>query len=276
MPDNLFYQSDPLVVCLVLLAVLVASAEIGSWVKKAEEEDRPGNIEKSDIALVIGAVLTLLALLLGFTYAMSEGRFETRRQLVIEETNAIGTTYLRAKTLPEPTSSEVQELLRRYTALRVESAGRLVEDPAIILEINTRTKQLHSLLWSHAAAIAKKEPNPVVALFLQTLNEMIDLHTKRLAAFRNRVPSSIYLVLFAVSAIALWLTGYYFGPRGRRAHALTAMLAFLVAAVMWLIMDLDQPLRGAIRTSQQSLIDLNQELSQESRDATKKSHRIPE
>jgi hypothetical protein len=101
---------------------------------------------------------------------------------------------------------------------------------------------------------------------------MIDLHSKRLAAFRNRVPFSIYLVLFVVSAVILWLVGYYLGSSRQRVRILTTMLALLVASVMWLIMDLDQPVRGAIRASQQSLLDLHQDLSRESQDATKKSH----
>jgi len=209
--------------------------------------------------------------MLGFTYSMSVGRFEARRQLVVEEATAIRTTYLRTKTLPEPRSSEIQELLRQYTALRVEIAGMADDAPEKIRGMDNRTKELHGLIWSHAAALARESPSPIISVFLQTLNEMIDLHTKRLAAFRNRVPFSIYLVLFGVSAIILWLVGFYFGSHRKRVRILTTMLALLVASVMWLIMDLDQPVRGAIKASQQSLIELHQDLSQESRDATKKS-----
>jgi hypothetical protein len=266
------YRLDPLLICLLLMAVLVAASEIGYLAKKSITKDTPDTIGKADMALIIGAVLTLLALLLGFTYAMSEGRFEARRQLVIEEANAIGTTYLRAKTLPEPRSSEVQELLRQYAALRVEMGSKTEYDPEKIREMDNKTKQLHSLLWSHAAALARENPNPVISVFLQTLNEMIDLHTKRMAAFRNRVPLAIYLVLFVISAVTLFLVGYYLGSHRQRVLILTALLAFLVASVMWLIMDLDQPVRGAIRTSQQSLLDLNQDLIQESKDAAKKPH----
>jgi hypothetical protein len=223
----------------------------------------PGSdsIEKADIALILGAVLTLVALLLGFTYAMSQGRFETRRQLVVEEANAIGTTFLRAKALPEPRSSQIQELLRQYTALRVETASMTDYTPEKIHEADNRSKQLHVLIWSHAVALAKENPNPVTSIFLQTLNEMIDLHSKRLAAFRNRVPLSIYLVLFIVLVIALWLVGYYFG-RKQRARILTTLVVLLVTSVMWLIMDLDDPVHGIIRASQQSLIELHQDLSQ--------------
>ena len=270
MSGNIFYRLDPLLICLVLMGVLIVAKEFGFRVKG---RTRPGsdNIEKSDIALILGAVMTLLALLLGFTYAMSEGRFENRRQLVVEEANAIGTTYLRAKALPEPRSSQIQELLRQYLALRVEIATKIEDNPGRIREMDNRSKQLQSLIWSHAAALARESPNPIISVFLQSLNEMIDLHTKRLAAFRNRVPFSIYLVLFVVSIIILWLVGYYLGARRQRARILTTMVALLVASVMWLIMDLDQPVRGAIKASQQSLIDLHEDLSQESKDAIKKS-----
>lgn len=214
--------------------------------------------------------MTLLALLLGFTYAMSQGRFETRRQLVVEEANAIGTTYLRAKALSEPRSSQIQELLRLYAALRAEIATLTDDTPEKTRALDNRSKQLHSLIWSHGAALARESPNPVTSIFLQTLNEMIDVHSKRMAAFRNRVPFSIYLVLLIVAVIALWLVGFYFGRR-QRGRVLTTVVVLLLVSVMWLIMDLDQPVRGAIRASQQSLIELHQDLSQESKDATKKS-----
>ena len=272
MSGNIFYRLDPLLICLAFMGVLIVTVEIGCWVKRGGMKGGSNSIEKADIAFILGPVMTLLALLLGFTYAMSEGRFETRRQLVVEEANAIGTTYLRARTLPEPRSSEIQELLRKYIALRVEIAG--VADDALekIRVMDNRTKELHSLLWSDAAALAREYTNPIISVFLQALNEMIDLHTKRLAAFHNRVPFSIYLVLFVVSAVTLWLVGYYFGSSGQRVRILTTMLALLVAAVMWLIMDLDQPLRGSIRASQQSLFDLHRDLSQTSQDAGKKSY----
>jgi hypothetical protein len=267
MPGNLFYRLDPLLICLVLMGVLIAALEFGFWAKGRKRDS--DIIEKGDIALILGAVTTLLALLLGFTYSMSAGRFEARRQLVVDEANAIGTTYLRAKTLPEPRSSEMQGWLRQYTALRGEIAARADDAPEKIREADNRSKELHRLMWSRAAALARENPNPIISIFLQTLNEMIDLHSKRLAAFRNRVPFAIYMVLFLVSAVILWLLGFYFGSHRNRVRVLTTMLAFLLASVMWLIMDLDQPVRGAINASQQSLIELHQDLSQESKDATK-------
>ena len=256
-----FYRLDPFLVCLAFFVLLLVAEEVGFRSKNRMRADSEG-IAKEDIALLLGAVLTLLSLMLGFTYAMSEDRYEARRQLVIDEANAIGTAYLRAQALPEPRSSEIQELLRHYAELRVEIAGIKNDAPEKIREIDDRTKQLHGLMWSHAAVLAKERPDPVVAVFLESLNEMIDIHSKRLAAFRDHVPFSIYPVLFIGSAIALWMVGFYFGMRGQRARILTVMLAVLVATVMWLILDLDQPTRGTIKASQQSLIDLQRDLSQ--------------
>jgi hypothetical protein len=258
-----FYRLDPFLVCLAFFVLLLVAEEVGFGLKKRMRADSKG-VAKEDIALLLGAVLTLLSLMLGFTYAMSEDRYEARRQLVIDEANAIGTVYLRAQTLPEPRSSEIQELLRQYAELRVEIAGIKDDAPDKIREIDDRTKQLHGLMWSHAVVLARESPDPVVAVFLESLNEMIDIHGSRLAAFRDHVPFSIYPVLFIGSAIALWLVGFYFGMHGQRARILAVILAVLVATVMWLILDLDQPTRGTIKASQQSLIDLQRDLSQPS------------
>jgi hypothetical protein len=257
---NIFYRLHPVMICLVLVVLLLLAQGVGRIA--ARRTQRPDGMEKQDIALILGAVMTLLVFMLGFTYAMSENRFEMRRQLVIEEANAIGTTYLRAQTLPEPRSTEMQALLRQYVALRVEDAESVAARPEKLGEADKRAKALLGSMWSHATTLAKEYPNPIVSIFLQTLNAMIDIHAQRLAAFRNRVPVTIYLVLFLISATALWMVGYYFGRYQQRARFLSVMLALLFPTVMWLILDLDQPVSGAIRASQQSLIELHMDLNQ--------------
>jgi hypothetical protein len=252
--------SYPLLASLILFALLFVAEELGFRSRKRKWLGSE-SIEKGDIALILGAVLTLLSLMLGFTYMMSEDRYEARRQLVIKEANAIGTTYLRAQTLPEPQGSKIQELLRQYAALRVEIAGARSDGPEKLQALDARTKQLHTSIWSHANVLARENPSPVVAVFLLSLNEMIDIHAERLAAFRNRVPASIYPVLFISSAIALFLAGFYFGTSKQRVRILPMVFAVLIASVMWLIMDLDQPVHGTITASQQSLIDLSRDMN---------------
>jgi hypothetical protein len=262
MSEAFFYNINPLLVCLGLIFVLVAASEFGWWSIKRRGKKGQGIFEKEDISFILGAVLTLLSLMLGFTYSMAENRFEARRQLVVAETNAIGTTYLRTLTLPESRSSETQTVLRQYAALRVEFAKSTDITPEKLRDMDTRTKTLQAVLWSQAAALARESHDPITSLFLQSLNEMIDLHTKRLAAFQNRVPLTIYLVLLIISVVALFLTGAYFGSALHRGPFLTILFAILVASVIWLILDFDQPAGGAIRASQQSLIDLQGDLSQ--------------
>ena len=200
--------------------------------------------------------MTLLALMLGFTFTLSESRFEMRRQLIVDEANAIGTTYLRTRTVPEPVGAEMRESLRKYTALRIEMGTPSTGSPGGTASVRRPVETTPGSVVGSGVGAGKGEPEPCRGLLLQTLNQMIDISTVRLAAFKNRVPFSIYAVLFLVSLMAMWLFGYYFRVRNGRPGMLAIVLALLIASVMWLIMDLDQPLRGLIRPSQESLSDL--------------------
>ncbi len=144
--------------------------------------------ENADIALILGGVVTLLALMLGFTFTMSGTRFELRRQLVVDEANAIGTTYLRTWTVPTGQDAEMRGLLRKYVALRVGMAKPHVETPEGLRRLVEGSKRLQDSLWVLASALAREKPSPVVALLLQTLNQMIDVGAMRLAAFHNGSP----------------------------------------------------------------------------------------
>ena len=137
MSGSIFYRFDPIIICLILMGLLLTAEEFGFRLRARTRPD-PDATEKTDIALVLGAILTLLALLLGFTYTMSQARYDARRQLVVEEANAIGTAYLRAKTLPELRSSDIQELLRQYAALRVEIISIKDDAPQRIQEVDSR------------------------------------------------------------------------------------------------------------------------------------------
>jgi len=259
MAEYLFYRLNPVLISLALMVLMALAAEAGY---RAAKRPRPGSetSDNSNVTLILGAVLTLLSLMLGFTYSMSQGRYEARRQLIIREANAIGTAYLRAETLPEPWNSEIQELLARYATLRVEMGGMKELTPGRVGEIDARSKELHDAMWSKAVPLARESPGPIVSLFLQSLNETIDLHADRLAAFRSHVPISIYLVLISISVVAMGLLGYYSGTRRRRTWILNLTFLLLVAAVLWMILDLDNPVRGTIRSSKQSLIDLQKDI----------------
>jgi hypothetical protein len=260
--SDLFYRMDAWVICLILLALMSAALEIGFRVGRrvrsaASDQDR------SVATTTIAAVLGLLALLLGFSFSMAMTRYDSRYGLVVKEANSIGTTFLRAKMLPEPQRTQVARLLRDYVRLRV-SLVRSDSSPEEIERAFRASQRLHDRLWTHAVEAVRADPRPVpTGLFVQTLNEMIDDQTRRVAAMRNRVPSGIYSVLLAVAVGALGLTGYGCGLAGRRNLPATTTAAVLITLVVFVITDLDRPRSGWVRVSQQSIIDLGRSIDRD-------------
>jgi hypothetical protein len=206
-----------------------------------------------------GSVLGLLALLLGFTFAMAVQRYDNRRDLVVQEANSIGTTFLRAAFLPEPHRAGVEDLLRKYVDLRLEfyEAG---SDAAKIATAEQASAEIQQRLWSHAVAAGKESPTVLTASFVTTLNETIDLDATRLAAMRNHVPGSVWLLLLLVAGCGCWATGYAAGAAGKRTAFSQAILPALIAVVITILVDFDATRRGLIGVSQQSLVLLKQGL----------------
>src|SRR5262249_52033807 len=146
--------------------------------------------KESPVGAMVGSILGLLAFLLAFTFGLAASRFDTRRQTVLEEANAIGTTYLRARLLPEPQRSTLENLLREYVDVRIRG---VLENK--LAEAAKRSEELQESLWSEAVKAANsKDSNPIMtSLFIQSLNETIDVHAKRvLVSVRSRIPISIW------------------------------------------------------------------------------------
>jgi hypothetical protein len=237
-------------VFLVGLAVVLAASEIGHrfGVRAAA---RGGD----DVSTLESAVLGLLALMIGFTFAMALARFEARRDAVLNEANAIGTTALRARLFPEPHRTESLKLLREYVKIRLDVTDDQVSRKEQVAAID-RSNVLQEALWQQAKAMAAKDSGMVpTGLFIQTLNEMIDNHGKRLAALRNRVPNIVLLSLFGIAAVAGGFTGYATGLDARRARLPVYLIGLLVSVVILLILDLDRPSSGFIKVSQQPMVD---------------------
>jgi len=208
-----------------------------------------------NITTLEGAILGLLALMISFTFAMALSRFEARRDAVLAEANAIGTTALRARLLAEPEGAEVLRLLRRYVQLRLDMIERLPSAPEFNAD-TTRAGELQNALWRQAQAAAAKDNAMVpTGLFIQSLNEMIDDLEKQLTATRNRVPNIVLLALYGIAAVASAFTGYAGGLESRRSRLPVHIMGLLVSAVILLIQDLDRPTAGFIRVSQQPMID---------------------
>jgi len=182
--------------------------------------------------------------------------------LVLEEANAIGTTFLRAQLLPEPQRREVSTLLRRYVQVRLDFL-KAVNKPEMFSQLRETTGQLHKQLWVQAVAVSEKDVRAVTTgLFLQSLNETIDLDAKRINAMENHVPEITLVLLYFVAVMATGLIGYGCGLSGVRNFFVTIISSLLIAAVILVIIDLDRPQRGLIRVSQQRMIDLRDSLKE--------------
>jgi hypothetical protein len=242
------------------IAAMLAAAEfgrsIGVWWDRRHHEALSANI-----SILVGAALGLLSLMIGFTFSMTLTRFDARLSGVVNEANAIGTTALRARMLPEPHAAEVIKLLRDYVQLRLD-ARRITASAASLEQMIARSGELQAELWQHAAAVSAAEPRSVpVGLFVQTLNQMIDLQEIRLAAGRNRVPVAVFLLLYAVAVVALGFGGYIGGlSGGREGRIPIAIMAVMIATVIAAVGDLDRSQGGFITVDQQAMENLKKSL----------------
>ena len=244
------YNYSLLTIFLAGLALIVAASEIGRFLGV-----RVGNQGGDNVSTLEAAVLGLLALMIGFTFAMALSRFEARRDAVLNEANAIGTTALRARLLSEPHRTEVLKLLREYVQTRLDITQRTTSQSELMAAID-RSNALQEALWQQAEAVSAKENGMVPSgLFIQTLNEMIDNQGKRLAALRNRVPNVVPLALFGIDAVASAFAGYGSGFEAKRNRLPVYTTGVVVVAVIMLILDLDRPSAGFIEISQQPMID---------------------
>ena len=215
--------------------------------KRAETE------KESSVGTMVAATLGLLAFLLAFTFGLVAQRFDARRLTIVDEANAIGTTYLRAALLPEPERSECRRLLRDYVDTRLAAV-----EPGKLERAVAESTALHARLWKRAVTAAAKGPRSLpTGLFIQSLNQVIDLHAKRmLVGVRNRLPATIWIALYFVSILAMAEIGYHEGLTSPRRSPAVLALVLTFSAVMLLIADLDRPLEGLLRVSQQAMIDL--------------------
>ena len=247
--------NHPLLLSVCLLVLLMLTAEGGFRLARLTganvDDERREQIAASRDALGI-----LLSLMLAFTLAMALPRFDLRKQLVMEEANAIGTTNLRAGMLPEPQRSQVRALLQEYARARYAYTDTSPGQPEFASAIQ-RSNALQTSLWEKAEEVARQNPTPVTSMFVASLNETIDLSEKRLSALENRIPLTIWWMLALIAV----LTSLTFGCGQRRRFWLIAIISLLmIAIVMGLVAGLDSPRSGFLRVNLGSLERLEQDL----------------
>ena len=259
MPTIQLLDSLPVVAIFVLFVIVsLLCYEGGFRVGRWWQERTPGE-QEGPTGMIVGSILALLAFLLAVTMSMASDRFDTRRAIVLDEANSIGTTYLRAGYLPEPASSQIRQLLREYVPLRIvvtdAKAADLQADIARSTEILTQ-------VWAISEEVAKTtDQGDLVSLYLDSLNETIDLNETRVTAgLYARVPETILLLLIVGSVLGIGMVGYSAGLTERRSLISAVVLAIALGAVIMILVDLDRPREGFIQVSQQPLIDLQRQI----------------
>ena len=228
---------------VLIPAILFGATGVGIWIGRALTRRDSGL--KEPLGIMQAALVGLVALLLAFGLTMAVGRYETRRAAVVLEANAIGTTYLRAQTLSEPMRTESLALLKRYGDARV-ALSESIPDSAKFDAASKESVDIQNNLWALAADALNKAPTASAPrLYVETLNEMIDAHTTRIAALDNRIPSPVLWLQVLASALALGVLGMFVATH-QRGVFMALLAAGLVSVMLLVIVDLDRPRRGMI------------------------------
>ncbi len=239
-----------LVACItgsVLLAIEVGF-RLGKFRRRVGEAEASGLV-----GTIIGATLGLLAFMLAFTFGLAASRFEERRQLVVQEANAIGTTFLRAGLLSESQASKIRDLLAEYVRARLEVVK--TGDFELVLE---RSAALHRTLWAEAEEAGGRDGGSIkAALFIEALNAMIDIHSERvLVGLRSRLPVVLWAAFFLLTGFSMAGVGYHIAVSNspRSPAILVMVLSFMI--VITLIVDLDRPQEGLLSVNQEAMVNL--------------------
>ena len=247
----------PLVLVVLTFLALLLSARIGAFFRKKKVE-RLEEVESHDLDLLVAGVLTLLALIIGFSFSMAIGRYDQRKNYEEAEANAIGTEYVRADLLPTAEAARVRILLRDYLDQRV--LFYQTRDQHEFQQINARTAQLQTELWSAVHALPPAQQTPIVALAVSGMNDVLNSQGYTQAAWWNRIPVGAWILMVSVAICSNMLIGYdmrHAHPEGIR----LIVLPFVLCIAFFLIADIDSPQRGIIHVRPQNLISLAQSLN---------------
>jgi hypothetical protein len=226
----------------ILLLGLLFCVNLGFHFRHRDEQNH------SQIESARDGLNVLLSLLLGFMLPMAHPHYDQRKELIVDEANAISTVHLRAEMLPEPFRGKILGELREYLNSRTDF-GKETDESTLRASL-ARSKQLLNEMQQQAIALVEQGSNSVTPIFVQALNQLSDLTEKRLAAEENRIPTAIWLMVVLIAVLAGLITGY--SIRHRRLVEMM-VLPLTVAIVMALVAELDSPRSGVIQVSQQSM-----------------------
>jgi hypothetical protein len=243
---------------LFLMAMLLACIETGRRIRRRNHEEKTS----SGLGVIDGAVFGLLGLLLAFAFSGADSRFETRRQLIVTETNAIGTAWLRIDLLPVATQPQIRQDFRQYVDDRIAFYRELNSEPARANELLAESNALQTKIWLESTAAAREAPQAtVLTLMTQSLNDMIDITTTRGVALTTHPPLAIYVLLFVLALASSLVAGFEMGDQPKRQWLHTAVYAVALTITIYTILDLEYPRVGIVRVDRYDQVLVDQRAS---------------
>ena len=248
-----FLVNRPWVLLFVTVILLWVTCRVGAAIRSRLP---PPEGARGDFGIVLGAILTLLGLIIGFTFSMAMTRYDLRKNLEEAEANAIGTEYVRVDFLAAEDAARLKELLRRYTELRIQFYS--VPYGEVLARVNEETAKMQDELWTAVARGAEAKPTPLAALVSAGMNDVLNSQGYTQAAWWNRIPTSAWSLLFLIAILSNLLLGY--GASGRWT-LLSMVLPLAIGLSFFLIADIDSPRGGVIHVRAVNLEALNSSLN---------------
>lgn len=256
------YQIPLWMLVFLFLIVLLIPMEIGFRLGSRKRRSLPDPEGESPRDITLVAMLTLLALMLAFTYSFSMSRADLRKKAIITEVNAMGTAFVRADLLPEAGRSDVRQRLYDYAQSRYVAPGSirtLVEMEQVV----ERSVVIQSKIWP-AVKSALRQPgdmtDPERALLISAINDILDSHTSRMAVIYDRLPTAILALLLLIAGTALGVAAFNSSLSGNPMRWRMMAFAFILSSLMYLILDYDMMMRGFIQVDHRSLLTLIEEM----------------
>jgi len=240
-------------ICLLLFWISAwTGASIHGLRKNLTEDSR------KDLTFVLGAALTLLGLIIGFTFSMALNQYDQRKAYELEEANTIGTEYSRADLLPAEQAAKVRVLLQQYLDQRLLFYESRNDEQ--VKQVEARSARLQSAMWSAVAAGAPERPTAILSLAIAGMNNVIDSQGYAQGVWRMRIPVAAWILLIAISILCNFLIGY---AARQKSAAQLIVLPLALSISLFLIADIDSPRGGIIRSYPQNLESVSQSLHSE-------------
>jgi ABC-type sugar transport system permease subunit len=233
------------------MPLLSASAWIGGHVLRGDRQ--LSEESRESFGVVLAASLTLLGLIIGFTFSMAVSRYDQRKNYEEAEANAIGTEYLRLDLLPSDSAAAARTLLRAYTSRRI--AFYTAQSASALAQVDQDTTRLQRQLWTTVETAALSQPDALRGLVIAGMNDVLNSQGFTQAAWWNRIPSAAWAFMVLIAMLCNAMVGYS-GGRGRSRRATLLILPLIVAISLLLIADIDSPRSGIIHVAPQNLMSL--------------------